>query len=175
MAYMGINLLLNSINRGLSISHYRKQGRFYRVNSHTVITSSRLQMLLHKKTTSQNLQRLEKPIQLIFCHVTTNLLIVCFNQFIFQFWIVCTPSGPNMKYSLFSQIECLDLLGLNLDWIWICPEYGLSDLLKFNSDWIWMCPKYGLSVQFMIYQSKWLIQWERSKKIFGLISRNLDW
>ena len=37
--YMGINLLLNSINRGLSIRHHRNKGRFYSVNSHTVINS----------------------------------------------------------------------------------------------------------------------------------------
>ena len=39
LTYMGINLLLNSINRGLSICHYRKKGRFYRADSCTVFNS----------------------------------------------------------------------------------------------------------------------------------------
>ena len=32
----GKNLLLNCINRGLAISHYRKKGIFYRTNSCTI-------------------------------------------------------------------------------------------------------------------------------------------
>ena len=36
---MGKNFLLNSINRGLAIRHYRKKSRFYRTNSCTVFNS----------------------------------------------------------------------------------------------------------------------------------------
>ena len=39
LTYMGINLLLNSIKRGLSIRHYRNKGIFYRANYFTVISS----------------------------------------------------------------------------------------------------------------------------------------
>ena len=35
----GKNLLLNIINRGLAIRHYKKKGRFYRADSCTVFNS----------------------------------------------------------------------------------------------------------------------------------------
>ena len=144
---LGINLLLNSINRGLSISHYRKQGVFYSANSHTA-TSPLLSsdVTTTKRQLVKKIQRLEKPIQLIFCHVTRNLANFVFNQLIFQFWIVLHPFWA--WHEIFTFV-------LN----------RFLDLFRFNSDWIWNCPKSGLLVQFMNYQSKWLIQWEFSKKI----------
>ena len=47
----GENLLLNSINRGLAISHCRKKGKFYRTNSCTVFNS-----ILSPTVTSAKLQ-----------------------------------------------------------------------------------------------------------------------
>ena len=51
ITWMGKNIFLNSINRGLSISHYRKKGRFYRTNACTVFNS-----ILSSTLTSTKLQ-----------------------------------------------------------------------------------------------------------------------
>ena len=62
MAYMGINLLLNSINRGLSIFNYRKKGIFYRANYYTVISLVNFSTVI---TTKRQLVKI--------CNVSINL------------------------------------------------------------------------------------------------------
>ena len=131
LTYTGIKLLLNSMNRDLSISHYMKKGIFYRANSYTVISLvNSSTVTTTKKTTSQNLQRLEKHIQLIYFHVTRNLANCVLNQLIFQFQIVCTLFGLEKKISVFSK--------------WADSQLGFWTTLDL--------------VQIWTNQSKWLIQ-----------------
>ena len=137
MAYTGINLLLNSINRGLSICHYRRQGRFIVQILTLSSVRSRLHKLLHEKTTSQNLQRLEKSIQLIFCHVTRNLLIVSSTNLYFNFELFVPLLG------LTWNIE-LSFYFVEMGWFPI----RISDTFRFS-------PIYDLSVQ-MVYPMRTL-------------------
>ena len=157
-------------------------------NFHTVIKKpSRLHKLLHKNTTGQNLQRLEKPIQLNFCHVTRNLLYRIFNQFIFQFL--------NCLYPFWAWHEIYSILSILSRWadsqfvfsnLWSISPNGRNGLIPNSEFWtLYFQSEFGFispngrnemipnsefwttlfSVQFMSYQSKWLIQWDCSKKI----------
>ena len=129
MAYTGINLLLNRINGGLSIHHYMMLGGFI-VQILTLSSIwSHLHKLLHKNTSSQKLQRLEKPIQLIFCHVTRNLLIVSSTNLYFNFELFVPFLG------LTWNIE-LSFCFFEMGWFPI----RISDTFRFS-------PIYGLSVQ----------------------------
>ena len=99
ITYMVINLLLNSINRGLSNLSLQEKGSILQSEFfHCHQFGQFINCYYNKNTTSQNLQRLEKPIPLIYFHVMRNLANCVFNQLIFQFRIVCTPFGPDMKY-----------------------------------------------------------------------------
>ena len=61
---------------------------------------SRLHKLLHKKTTGQILQRLEKPIQFMFCHVTRNPFIVSSTNLYFNFELFVPHLGLTWKQKL---------------------------------------------------------------------------
>ena len=69
--YMGRNLLLNSINRGLAIRLYRKKSGFYRPNSCTFFNS-----ILSSTVTSTNFQLVKKnqvTRNLASCDIATSL------------------------------------------------------------------------------------------------------
>ena len=71
------------INRGLEIIFHRNKGSFYRPNPSTVFISITPSTDTSTKlTTSQNLQHLKKPIQLIYGHVTRNPANCVLNQII---------------------------------------------------------------------------------------------
>ena len=109
------------INRLLVICLYRNMGSFY--NQIQILSSlwSRLQNLLHQMTTSQILQRLDKLIQLFYCHVAKNHANSISNNFAYKFQIVCIfdemifqylrpidctdPSGPDIRCSLLSVLS----------------------------------------------------------------------
>ena len=129
MTYMGINLLLSSINRGLSIRHYRKQGSLYSANSHTVAS----------QITSSNITRTKRQLIKIF-NVSRNL----------SSWFSATSRGISL--SSFQPINIpiglfLPLLGLtwNIELSFCFVEMGwfpirIPDTFRFS-------PIYELSVQ----------------------------
>ena len=62
---MGRNILLNSINRGLSISLYKKMVVILWTEFlHRLQVDPNLKIYFHQLSTSQYLQRFEEPIQL---------------------------------------------------------------------------------------------------------------
>ena len=124
ITYTGRNLLLNSINRGLAISLYRKKGRFYRPNyctiNHTILSSTfnsynskpvHICQVLRNPASCDiaKLQwtyyfQIKISIRYWYVHVEILRLFVVFKNNV----LVCSsnysyyPSGPDLKYPLLS-------------------------------------------------------------------------
>ena len=99
-------------------------GRFYSANYHTFISTITPSQVTPQKDNWSKFATSQETYPVDFLPRHEEYPYPVFNQFIFQFWIVCNPSGPDMKYTAFF----LFLLK------WADSQFGFSNLWSISQN-----------------------------------------